>query len=618
MMSKTQQAIGQELTSIRNNINILRSQIQGGRVDGHFLVQQLDSLAFFLDRLELERQHRSQESRTNALYQVSRLIGSSLDLQTVLDQVMDAIIQLTGAERGFLMMADDDGGLQVKAARNLDQTTLTSDAFMFSRTITNQVLNTGEPIVTVNAAEDPRFAQNASIVGQALRSIMATPLRARGDVIGVVYVDSKAMTGLFNENDLAALEAFAGQAAIALDNARLFSATDHALSRRIEELTQLRRIDLLLNETLSPERAMLITLEWACRLADADSGHLGLIEGYPPRVRSVLHYGEADAFTDLSYLDEGTHDVMVVAETGKTSLIRYRGADGSKHNLMIVPVLRETHAIGVVVLISHGSNPFNGERQDLVERVIARASVSIENARLYAVVQAADRAKSEFVGIVAHDLKVPMASILGHADLLILFGEVNERQQKSITTIKDTVRRMEMLVSDLADISRIESGQFFMHTRQVALDEVLEALKEVVMPEIIARGHQFVANITPDLPILETDFYRLLQILTNLVSNAYKYTPNGGTITLSIWSEHDQVYFSVSDTGIGMPPEDLEKLGTKFWRAEDEYTRSQPGTGLGFSITRSLVEQMGGYVTVESQVGIGSTFRFDIPIAASQ
>src|SRR5690606_39096340 len=136
------------------------------------------------------------------------------DLQTVLNQVMDAIIKLTGAERGFLMLRDDDGGLQVRVARGLDQQTLGSEQFKFSRTITNQVLDSGKAIVTTNAAEDPRFAGQASIVAQALRSIMATPLRARGNVIGVAYVDNKIVAGLFSDDDLAAFDAFVGQAAV--------------------------------------------------------------------------------------------------------------------------------------------------------------------------------------------------------------------------------------------------------------------------------------------------------------------------------------------------------------------------------------------------------------------
>src|SRR5258708_23962059 len=132
-------------------------------------------------------------------------------------------------------------------------------------------MRTGQAIVTTNAQEDPRFAGQQSVVTNALRSIMASPVRVRGEVIGVTYVDNRVRTGLFSERDLEFLDAFAAQAAIAIDNARLFSATDQALAARVDELTMLQRIDRQLNETLDSAKAMSITLEWASRMSHAQS-----------------------------------------------------------------------------------------------------------------------------------------------------------------------------------------------------------------------------------------------------------------------------------------------------------------------------------------------------------
>jgi GAF domain-containing protein len=236
------------------------------------------------------------------LYEVSQVIGSSLDLEIVLNQVMDAIIQLTEAERGFLMLLDDDGKLQVRIARDFDQETLESGEFSVSGTITRQVVNTGEPVVTTNAQTDPRYAGQASIVTHALRSIMASPLRARGNIIGVVYVDNRIKTGIFSEKDLEVLDAFAAQAAVAIDNARLYSAKDQALADRVEELTMLQWIDRQLNETLDTAHAMQITLEWSARLCKAESGNLGLYEPESKTVRLVAHWGEPDDFSGTQEL----------------------------------------------------------------------------------------------------------------------------------------------------------------------------------------------------------------------------------------------------------------------------------------------------------------------------
>lgn len=607
--NREMQVSDQELLNMRHNVSLLRSQIQAGQVDGPFLSRQADKLADLLERVEAAQKAQRKAGRFEALYNVSRLLGSSLDLEIVLDQVMDAILQLTGAERGFLMLRDHDGQLTVKTARNFDQQTLSSDKFKYSRTIVNQVMDEGHPIVTTNAAEDPRFAGQASIVTQALRSIMATPLMARGQVIGVVYVDNRAIAGLFDEDDLAALDTFAGQAGIAIDNARLFSATDQQLQARVEELTQLRRIDLQLNETLDADKAMQITLEWACRVTDAVSGYLGLVENDPLRVRAVHTYGLPADQTQLLQLQAAYPETLTVAQTGTAITVQ---SDNPNLFTLMVPVRREHKVIGVVVLNREGA--FTDTQQDLVERIVARAAVAIENARLYAAVQAADIAKSEFVGVVAHDLKVPMTSILGYADLTLLAGGLTERQIEFLNKIRDTVRRMEMLVSDLADISRIESGHFYMTETQVTVDDIVQAVRDSTMTQIQARKHTFIENIGADLPELTTDYYRLLQVLTNLVSNAVKYTPDGGTITLSVQRTNGRIEFSVADTGIGLSEEGIMMLGTKFWRADDEYTRSQPGTGLGFAITRSLVEQMGGHIQIESELGKGSKFTFSLPI----
>lgn len=607
----------QELSNIRQNIRLILKQSKSGRIDGPFLAQQIEKMDAVLEKVQEEYQQARQITRYEALYNVSRLLGLSLELQTVLDQVMDAVLQLTGAERGFLMLQDQDGGLEVKAARNLDQQTLDSGEFKYSRTIANTVLDSGEAVVTTNATEDPRFAGQSSIVSQSLRSIMATPLLTRGKVIGVTYVDSRVMTGLFDENDLDALKALGGQAAIAIENARLFEQTDQELASTVETLTELRRIDRQLNETLDADTTIQITLKWACRLAGVSKGHFGLVEGNPPIVRAIHHFGmDADEEEVPEQLDRSFPRVSEAIQT----VAPITSITPAGERILIVPIPRENTVLGVVALRGGKMGDFTEQQVDLAQRVVNRAAVAIENARLYAAVQAADRAKSEFVGIVAHDLKVPMTSITGYAHLTRMIGEEHnnlvDRQDEFLEKISDTVKRMEVLVSDLADISRIESGHFFMEPIVVNVDQLIQTVKDNTLMQIKERSHTLKEEIQPNLPDLYVDYYRLLQVLTNLTSNAYKYTPNGGTITLAAALEGNRVRFTVSDTGIGLSESQIAMLGTKFWRAEDTYTRSQPGTGLGFAITASLVEQMGDKIRITSEVGKGSSFSFHIEIAS--
>jgi len=220
----------------RQQIERLRAQIQQNKIDPNFFEQRLISLQDTFDKVIDDRKFAAQDERLARLYTVSRLIGSSLDLQTVLDQVMDAIIQLTNAERGFLMLLNDDGNLIPRSQRNFDAETLDSNDTSVSRSVTSKVITSGQAIVTTNAQEDPRFSGQASIISNSLSSIMASPLHIREKIIGIIYVDSRVSTGLFSEDDLRLLDLFGEQAAIAIDNAFTLQLRERALQAQIDAL----------------------------------------------------------------------------------------------------------------------------------------------------------------------------------------------------------------------------------------------------------------------------------------------------------------------------------------------------------------------------------------------
>jgi signal transduction histidine kinase len=601
------------LSNARQTMALLRDQAKSGQIDAAYFAQRLSAMEQLLAEIEAERQQTVQQKRYAMLYEVSRVIGSSLDLQTVLDQVMDAIIQLTGAERGFLMLLDDDGNLNVRVARNFDQETVESNAFALSRTVTRKVLETGQAIVTTNAQDDPRFSNQPSILMHGLRSIMASPLRVRGQVIGVVYVDNRIRTGMFSEKDLDILDTFAGQAAVSIDNARLFGATDQALSARVEELTMLQRMDRQLNETLDTAKAMTITLEWSSRVCKAQSASMGLLDRDAGVLRVVSHYGAPDMLTGESMLNLNHPLVTKVIESQEPLIQKLDGSQSM--SIFIVPVRREGKVIGVIVMTAPDESTFREDARALVSRMADRAAIAIENARLYDAVRAANDAKSEFVSLVAHELKVPMTSIQGYADLLSMAGPVNERQTQFIGTIKNAVNRMKVLVSDLSDISRIESGNLRVAITDVSVVDAINAAAEGTLAEIEKRQHKLVVDVEPGLPPVQADKDRLAQVLLNLLSNAYKYMPDGGTIRLRAVRQDNEVTITVTDSGVGMTPEQVAKLGTKFWRADNDL--NQPGTGLGLAITRNLIELMRGKLDIKSEPGKGSSFTVTLPVAGA-
>lgn len=602
------------IASAKQNITLLRRQLKTGRIDASYFDQRLESLTQLITDLEGERRDVGQQRRFAALYEVSKAIGSSLNLQTVLDQVMDAIIRLTAAERGFLMLLDDDGKLSVKVARNFDQETLADNDIAFSRTITRQVFESGAPVVTTNAQEDPRYAGQASIIAHSMRSIMASPLRARGQNIGVVYVDNRVRTALFGEADLTALEAFAAQAGVAIDNARLHADTDAQLQARLEELQILQWIDRQLNESLDPERTIQLTIEWSSRLCKAETASIGFIDHEAGVVHLTANYGENNEFEKSPEMPLANPLIAQVLNTQKAALQISTPDIMPPQTILCVPIRLENAVSGVMLFSANRPDTFGTDAQALVARMADRAAIALQNARLYAAVKAADRAKTEFISLVAHELKVPMTSIRGYASMIGLVAEINDQQKEFVKVITNNVERMKILVEDLTDISRIETGQLRIDLRSINILDVLKQAKDGVITQIDERGHTLKENIAPDLPMVLADQARLVQVLVNLLSNAYKYTPNGGIITLSASRHDDSVMISVQDNGIGMTPEQLAKLGTKFYRvSENEHVQRQSGTGLGFAITRNLIELMHGTLEIESQTGAGSTFRFSLP-----
>ncbi len=243
--------------------------------------------------------------------------------------------------------------------------------------------------------------------------------------------------------------------------------------------------------------------------------------------------------------------------------------------------------------------------------------------------QDANRSKTEFVSFVAHELKNPMTSIRGYTDLLKggQVGPVTDMQAQFLGTIRTNVDRMTRLVSDLADVARIETGHLRLEMSPISVNGVFDETLRGLEGQINEKNQKLIVDLPDDLPPILADHTRVVQVLTNLVSNAHKYTPDGGTIEVGAKVEtvfdkdtgtpREVVHQWVRDTGIGMSEEDLQQLFQKFFRTQRGKDMAQ-GTGLGLNITRSLVERHNGAIWVESEVGQGSTFHYTIPVAGDK
>ena len=558
------------------------------------------------DQLIQQLSSRSGQSRLAALYNVSQVLGTSLDLDQVLNQVMDAVIDLTSAERGFLMLLEGEKGeLSLRAARDIDHATLERKDMEVSRTIINNVVEQGKGVLSTDAQQDPRFAGTDSIVFFALRSVMCTPLLARGEVIGVIYVDNRAQSGIFTAGDLDLLNAFATQAAIAIENARLYTQTDQALSARVAELEIISQIDQELNERLDFNRAVTITSHWAQEGTGAS--RVWLVRTSEDGVSVVSE--PAGELTDQ------LHKVVQDALQADKALAIPPDSSGKAY--LAAPI----HCSGKpsFVLLVERAEPFGELLKSFISRLAGRAGIALENARLYQAVQDANSAKTKFVSVVTHELRIPMTSIKGYTDLMRqgTVGPVNEMQANFLNVIRNNVERMSTLVSDLSDISHIETGRIKLSRSMVAVSDSVQDVVNNLEPRIKEKGQTLQLEIGEGLPQVYADPIRLVQVLTNLLNNAHKYTPENGKLTLRVTQAGEFVRFDVKDNGIGISEEDQKGLFSQFFRSESPQVREQQGWGLGLNLAQRLVYLMGGEMGVQSKLGEGSTFWFTVPMQAA-
>jgi len=227
----------------------------------------------------------------------------------------------------------------------------------------------------------------------------------------------------------------------------------------------------------------------------------------------------------------------------------------------------------------------------------------------------ANRAKSEFVSTVSHELRTPLTSIKGYADLLFMeaVGPLNDRQRNFLNTVKTNADRLNALLNDLLEISRAETGRMRLDVKDMDLAEIIADVANSLRPQIDKKGQQLALELDERLRPVRGDRARLTQVLVNLLSNANRYTPAGGSITVRARQRQNELQVDVVDTGIGISAQDRAKLFQRFFRANDPRVSEVVGTGLGLSITKMLVEMHGGKVWVESTLNAGSTFSFSLP-----
>ncbi|MFN2283982.1 MAG: GAF domain-containing protein, partial [Anaerolineae bacterium] len=411
--------------------------------DENFFVTVTAYTAAIIERHSLYERLEARARQLTTLNEIGNLLASSLDLNEVLDLVVRNAASLLNSEAGSLLLLDDESGdLVFRISSGPAGGKLVGMRVPAGKGIAGAAFAENRPVITHDTHKDGRWDSSFDRRAEfSTQSIIAVPLNARGRTIGVLEVINRKDSRPFNQEDTELLLAFGAQAAIAIENAQLFTMTDQALQARVEELTTLQQIDRQLNATLDYSAVMGQTLEWAIRTTGATIGLIAALQeeedgtqglrflahrGYPP---DIFERYEKDA---LWPLEEGL--VGQTVRTGETTLTtdlaenpHYRALTPDMRTQLTVPIKREerergtgdrgTGVIGVIALESDQDDIFSESSVAFIGRLADHAAIAIENARLFQIVQQANDAKTDFISFVSHELKQPMTSMKGYIDL---------------------------------------------------------------------------------------------------------------------------------------------------------------------------------------------------------
>lgn len=595
-----------------------------------------DHSATAVAKADLYQQTVRRARQLATLNEVSKVLSSTLDLRPLLNIILNSAVTLLESEAGSLFLTDPGSGEHVfeVIVGPIADRALIGTRIPARRGIVGAAASSGKTVTVNDAAKDQRFfAEIDRTSGFITRNLIATPLRVGERTVGVIEIINKRAVQGFTAEDEDLLVSFASQAAVAIENARLFSQTDEALEARVHELSEMQRIVRQLNAELDLTRVLDITLRYALENTGAEAGMVAVLEDDMLRTLVYRGYDEAAIapwqagvrVDEAGLLGTAVETRNVVLEGNLDQLEGAVRVTREAVGQLVAPIRREARVLAVLVLESTIIGRLDDEAVAFISRLSDNAAIAAANAQLVRAVNAANKAKSELVGDVAHELKNPMTSIKGNTNLLMsgFAGQISDMQKELLQVVARNVVRMENLVLDLTEVTRIETGQMRLELAAVDFSEIIAEAMPTLQVQIEAKGQQLNEHLADDLPKAWADRRRLTQILVNLLSNANKYTLENRQIDLyvrpaeNVWDPNgapEVLHISVADQGIGILDVDKDKIFGKFFRAKDKATEDVSGTGLGLNIVKTLVEMQGGQVWFDSVYGQGSTFHFTVPL----
>jgi signal transduction histidine kinase len=581
-----------------------------------------------------------------ATAEILRVISSSPTvIQPVFDALARSAVRLCGAYDATLFRVDGEA-FRVVAHHGPIPFPMEGRFPLVRGYVNGRSILDRRPVhVTDLQAESEEFPEGSAVarhLGQ--RTTLVVPLMREGEAIGTIQL-RRVEASRFTDKQIELLKTFADQAVIAIENVRLFTelqARTQELTRSVGQLTALGEVGRAVSSTLDLETVLSTIVSRAIQLSGTDGGSVyeydeateefslrasrDLPEAYVEQVRGVRPRKGEGAVGRVAQTREPVQIADISDPAAYESRVRNTLLQTGLRALLAVPLIAEDQLVGALIVMRKRIGMFAAEEVTLLQTFATQSALAIQNARLFREIEdtsrqleVASQHKSEFLANMSHELRTPLNAIIGFSEVLTdrMFGELNEKQEEYLKDIYASGTHLLSLINDILDLSKIEAGRMELELTEFDLPTAIENALMLVRERAGRRSIALRTNIDDRLGQIQADERKIRQVVLNLLSNAIKFTPEGGWIEVGAVSKDGSVEIAVSDTGIGIAPEDQEKVFEEF-RQVGTADKKVEGTGLGLTLCRKFVELHGGKIWVKSQLGAGSTFTFTVPVRRSK
>ncbi|MCA9935329.1 MAG: GAF domain-containing protein [Ardenticatenaceae bacterium] len=593
------------------------------------LAKQMSTALKKIELLEMERKRTMQQ---RALAEVAGLLLSKLSFRELWTAVSEAAEQTLQVDRTAIFLAGLNEGRLVCAYRNNLSTRFTDElAAHFDQTSENRLLHRREPVLQHNVLQ---YSQNVQMLDlyrqEGFHSYALFPLHSNGDFLGLIAVYRDTAVP-FSNDDVSTGQALAKMTAVAVQNVQLFTERAHTLLKE----KQINALIHQLNEEKDMPTILATVIQKTAVLIGAEAGFVSLIlEGtimtyYPYNIPPHLNLNPTTHGKGIAWHIVDTSESILLAHYKQHPQAIPKWINAGIQAFLGVPLLAHNTVQGTLCLLNFSKHkPFTSGDRILAESLARQAGLAIYNARhteeqnqrmsqlavSLARQEELDRAKDNFVHTVTHELRTPLGIIMGHTELLEsgILGELPATQQESVTIIARRVRMITDMLDDLGVLLAAQTQET--HPEVIQPSQFINSILTDFQLKAEEIDLSLIAEIPNALPAVTGDVTHLRRVFDNLLSNAFKFTPAGGRVTVRAAVEGEYVLLFVTDTGVGMPSDQLGRIFERFYQVRGHKNMNPHGSGLGLALVKEIVEAHKGYVHVESEEGKGSTFEVALPI----